>query len=299
LWGVSLSKELKNKKARICDEPEKAKALVGALWGWDEEALSAHRRDMKVLVERLMKRAGPNAVSEGMPTLEGKRLVSALAKKKRRKKNEYEKKHKEKDVLDDKKTKNKKKGEEEDKKKKQKKKSERFLDPDVADLMSTTTSVSSAKPKAKRDFESEFELDAQTGKPLVLDPEDEDMLRVQREESKARAKGGDCEDYEPEEEEEDRDAEEEKKRGPGKQKKSKNTMKSATEVMGGKMYKAKKAKGDLKKGKFDPFSYVKLDPKNLNRRRAGHTADQFSEMFQKKRPGVKRGHKHTKSKYAK
>ncbi len=276
------------KAGLLQDEPAKTAAVTAALFAWSEEARSALRREMKVLVERLMKAAGPNAVADAMPSLEGKRLVAALAKKKRRKKNEYEKSKLRKadgKVLEQ---------------KDKKKKNERFLDPEVDDLMSTTTSVSSVKPKqGKRALEEEFDMDPETGKPLVLDPEDEDMLRQQREEAKAKARGGDAEDYEPEDEEEDGDGAEEQKKKKQQQKKPKKNKDQKLEVMGGKMYKAKKAQGDLKKGKFEPFAYVKLDPKTLNRRRVGHTADQFSEMFQKKRPGVKRGHKHTNSKYQK
>ncbi len=263
-------------KAHLADEPEKAQALLRALWSWDEDARSHFRREMKVLVERLMKRAGPNAVLEGMKSSdEGKRLVQALAKKKRRKKKEYEK-GKEKRA--------------EGKQDAGKKKHERFLDPDVDDLLSTATSVSSSKPKPTRGWD-DFEVDAETGKPLVIDPEDE--VNAQR---KQGAFIGDDEDFVPNEDEmqvdgdDDEEGDEgEKKVKPGAKKKGDSGSK---QIAGGKMYKAKRAAGDLKKGKFDPFSYVKLDPKNLNKRRSGHTADQFSDMFQRKRPGVKRGHKH-------
>lgn len=62
--------------------------------------------------------------------------------------------------------------------------------------------------------------------------------------------------------------------------------------MTGEMYRPRKAAGDIKKGKFDPFAYVKLDPKTLNRRRIGRTADQFKDVLMKrKRPVVASGHK--------
>ena len=41
-----------------------SQAVTAALFAWDEEARSALRREMKVLVERLMKAAGPNAVAD-------------------------------------------------------------------------------------------------------------------------------------------------------------------------------------------------------------------------------------------
>ncbi len=248
----------------------------------DEPARAHHRRQLKVLVERLMKRAGPDAVREGLRgSEEGLRLVAALAKKKRRKKKEYEE------------------GKLRKKEAKHKKR-ERFLDPDVDDLLSTATSVSSAKPKPTPGWD-DFELDPETGKPLVLDPEDEQQIQ--------RQQGGfigDGDDYVPEEEdsgdmnldedEPDDGADEAEGAKPAKKGAAKPKTKKQTDqgkkVLGGKMYKAKRAEGDLKRGKFDPFTYVRLDPKNLNKRRVGHTADQFSDMFQRKRPGVKKGHKH-------
>jgi hypothetical protein len=112
---------------------------------------------------------------------------------------------------------------------------------------------------------------------------------------------GDGEDYVPEqdsdEEEEEQGDDDGGEEGEGKKGARKgfgaraNSKKGNAALSGG-MYKAKKAQGDLKRGKYDPFSYVKLDPKNLNRRRAGHTADQFSDMFDRRRPGIKKGHKH-------
>ena len=267
-------------KAHLVDQAPKAQALLAALWSWDEAARTHHRREMKVLVERLMKRAGPNAVREGLRgSEEGLRLVAALAKKKRRKKKEYEegKLHK---------------------KEAKQKKRERFLDPDVDDLLSTATSVSSSKPKATPGWD-DFEVDQETGKPLVLDPEDEQEMQ--------REKGGfigDGDDFVPDDDEqesgdmnldgEDEADGDEPKKAKGSKSKSKKQQadQGGKKVLGGKMYKAKRAEGDLKRGKFDPFTYVRLDPKNLNKRRVGHTAEQFSEMFQRKRPGVKKGHKH-------
>lgn len=51
----------------------------------------------------------------------------------------------------------------------------------------------------------------------------------------------------------------------------------------GDVYKAKKAKGDvLKPGKLEPFAYVPLNPKFLNKRRKAKAINQFTKYTTKK-----------------
>jgi len=53
----------------------------------------------------------------------------------------------------------------------------------------------------------------------------------------------------------------------------------------GEEFKAKKAGGDIKKGKLDPYAYIKLDPKFLNKRNKNKGTKQFENIVK----GAKKG----------
>ncbi|XP_072934195.1 RRP12-like protein [Epargyreus clarus] len=60
-------------------------------------------------------------------------------------------------------------------------------------------------------------------------------------------------------------------------------------------YKSKKAKGDIKKkGKHDPYAYLPLSRKNLNKRKKAVTSKQFKGIVKSKTKGVKIKSKKTK-----
>ncbi len=57
-------------------------------------------------------------------------------------------------------------------------------------------------------------------------------------------------------------------------------------------YRSKKAKGDMKKpGKADPYAYVPLDMKNLNRRKRAKAAGQFKNLVRGAKKGASKGQK--------
>lgn len=59
----------------------------------------------------------------------------------------------------------------------------------------------------------------------------------------------------------------------------------------GKKYKAAKAGGDIKIGKYDPFAYIPLDPKLLNKRKKHKAVNALKAVVAKP---TKRAHKHKK-----
>jgi hypothetical protein len=259
------------------------------------------RRELMVLCERLVGRLGPEAVSAAMPTDDGRALVAALARKKRKKQRDRE-------VL-----RNggggegEEEGEEGAKKESEKKEpppQQRFLDPRLTDLLepgARAAQVAAVPGRSGRrrgreerdegqsggeEEEEAFPLDPLTGRLLI---QEESAVAAG---NLAAGRVGDGQDYEPSSGDDDDDndgdgdvrmalagtsAADSAAAGTKKKNRKKN------DPMSGAMYKARKAEGDLRKGKLDPFAYVRLDPKNLNRRRAGHTADQFQTVFGKKR----------------
>jgi len=76
--------------------------------------------------------------------------------------------------------------------------------------------------------------------------------------------------------------------GTGKQK----TKKNKTEVKTGAEYRAKKAQGDVKlKGKPDPYAYMPLSRKMLNRRKRQKQAKQFKTIVKSAKKGARIGSK--------
>ena len=79
---------------------------------------------------------------------------------------------------------------------------------------------------------------------------------------------------------------------PKKTKRPNKVQKSGTDIYSGKRYKAKNASGDIKKGKFDPFAYIRFDPTALNKRNRSKSSQQFSDVIGKAaKRGAQRGRK--------
>ena len=241
---------------------EAATRLLSALWALPAPLFQHCRREIKIAVERLIKRLGSDTVNECMPNDDGRHLVQALSKKKRKKDNKHKAR-----------AEGRAQAKEERKEAKRKNKSDtRYVDPKMEDMLSSQAMSSGVS-------NTPFPVDSETGKPVIEDSDDSD------EDMEDAPLSDDFVDEEDDEEQQQQQPANKTARKTGKQQKS-------STAVSGEMYKSKKGEGDVKKGKFDPFAYVKLDPKNLNRRRAGRTADQYSDMFKKKsRVPQSAGHK--------
>lgn len=54
--------------------------------------------------------------------------------------------------------------------------------------------------------------------------------------------------------------------------------------LGGDMYKAKAAGGDVKKGKHEPYTYMPLDPAQLNKRSRRHAHKRYEGVVSRSKP---------------
>eukprot|EP00026_Physarum_polycephalum_P000557 Phypoly_transcript_00558.p1 GENE.Phypoly_transcript_00558~~Phypoly_transcript_00558.p1 ORF type:complete len:1227 (-),score=266.90 Phypoly_transcript_00558:812-4462(-) len=88
--------------------------------------------------------------------------------------------------------------------------------------------------------------------------------------------------------EDDEQAEREGRRDrPVNEKFRKNTNPKKIAKYAGHQFKAKKAGGDIKIGKLDPFAYIPLDLKNLNKRRRQHAVNSFKPIARSSRQSNK------------
>ncbi|XP_074641768.1 RRP12-like protein isoform X2 [Tubulanus polymorphus] len=71
----------------------------------------------------------------------------------------------------------------------------------------------------------------------------------------------------------------------------KKATRKGPDMQDGTSFKAKKAGGDVKKGKHDPFAYVPLNFQNLNKRKRAKVAGQFSNFVKAAKKGAVKGKK--------
>ena len=59
----------------------------------------------------------------------------------------------------------------------------------------------------------------------------------------------------------------------------------------GSMFKATKAKGDMKKGRLQPYAYIKLDPRLLSKKKQNQALGKFNNLIGAAKKGAREGAK--------
>lgn len=59
----------------------------------------------------------------------------------------------------------------------------------------------------------------------------------------------------------------------------------------GSMFRATRARGDMKKGKLQPYAYIRLDPSMLNKRKQNQALGKFNNLIGAAKRGAKEGRK--------
>ncbi|KAL6079675.1 pre-rRNA processing protein, variant 2 [Balamuthia mandrillaris] len=290
-------------------------SLIPGMMTWSGDAKNRFRSKVKILLERLIRRFGVEKVSSLVPEQHRKLFTSVRKdmdqKKKTKKKNEEEEEEEEDDDDEEQDEENEggKKGK--DKKDKGKEKAKRptntpswilenendapldFLDP------RHLQHVVSTNPNKKRydssDDEIVFEYDAE-GKMIVMEPEEDGFKGKKKKKESAAGSSSDANDGEQPTKvggkrgraamERPDGSEGVRHKTPTKRAKAANPEGTHT----GRNYKSSKAGGDVKKeGKFEPYAYLPLDPKNLNKRRKHKAVAQFSNLVSAAKTGSKTG----------
>lgn len=256
--------------------PDTVGAALELVRSMPDEMQTALRRDVKVLVERGLKRFGLDATLALMKgDADGKRLVQVLAKKRRKKAAALKRSKTE---------------------RREQAAAERFQPGTYDDVLENAAAATLEPEEDWGADEPDFPVDERTGKMLIefseSGSEDGDEDRGPNPDDFVPSDASDSGDDDDEEGEEGAGrAGASRKRGLEGGKAQKRAK--GGQVLGGEVYKARKADGDVRKGKMEPFAYMRLDPKTLNRRRAaGKSAEQYKDLLTKKKPHLKAaGHK--------
>jgi len=138
-------------------------------------------------------------------------------------------------------------------------------DDDILDFLGTTANkhislTNPNKTKKKRSFDESFEVD------------EEGRMIIEEEEEKDDNEGLDSEDSN------------EQIENPKKKMRIDKSKVKKKEVEGkhsGVRYKSSKTGGDVKSGKFEPYAYIPLDPKQLNKRRRNTAYKKYTPYVKK------------------
>lgn len=74
------------------------------------------------------------------------------------------------------------------------------------------------------------------------------------------------------------------KKNADKVKQQRAEMRKGAKQLGGEMYKARAAGGDVKKGKHEPYTYMPLDPAQLNKRSRRHAHKRYESVVSRSKP---------------
>jgi ribosomal RNA-processing protein 12 len=142
--------------------------------------------------------------------------------------------------------------------------SEGQSDDDILDFLASDAAkhITKTNPnrKKKRKLEEEFKTDSE-GRMIIEESDDDEIME-------------DIDDEMSDKEELPNKKTQRKLKPKGKEISGKHS---------GVRYKSEKAGGDVKKGKLEPYAYIPLDPKQLNKRRRNNSYKQYVPYVKKKK----------------
>jgi len=133
-----------------------------------------------------------------------------------------------------------------------------FLSTDAAKHITKTN----PNRNKKRKLEEDFKIDSE-GRMIIEESDDENMEDV--------------------DDDGDEMSDKEELPNKNKQRKVKQKGKEISGKHSGVRFKSDKAGGDVKKGKLEPYAYIPLDPKQLNKRRRNNSYKQYAPYVKKKK----------------
>jgi ribosomal RNA-processing protein 12 len=263
----------------------KLPALLKGLGKWASLGRNRFRIQIKHLLERCIKKFGYDIVAKHLP-LEHHKLIIKLKKQTQKQQKKKAQKNLEKNKEHEKGR-----HEEEGNEKRSKKKDKAgvllpdqeedaqildFLDPNALRGVKRSKSAQEIEEEEEEEIDEDFPLN-DSGKIVISEESGKDKKRK----SHSSASSSSSNSFSGGKRKRSRDDSNENQKAPFKQNKaSKNTQ--ADLPHSGKQYSAKKAKGDmLRPGKLEPYAYIPLQPKFLNKRKKAQSVKQFAPFTKK------------------